>query len=528
MRAVLYTRVSSAEQVRNLSLDVQEKAGREYCERQGWEVDRIFREEGESAKTADRPQLQAMLAYLERARGKVGAVVVYDLSRLARNTLDHLLIRRQLQEAGVVLRAATQQMGESPEDEMLETVIAAVNRWDNQVRRRKTVAGMREALERGRWPWRAPLGYTNRQSEDGREKWIEPDPERAPLIRLAFERVASGLVSVEDVRQELGRRGLRTPAGRDLGKTTLHRLLSNPIYAGRLDVASWGLHVDGRHPAIVPLDLFQRVQRALSRPQERRAYTTGSTPDFPLRTVAACSCGLPLVAYWAHKGGRRTPLAYYRCTHTPCRVHVRAERLEGAFLGLLERLAVAPWVFDLFEVIVRERLESEAAAGRALAEAARRRLLALQGQLDRLTHAFIYRGAIDEDTYQRERGRLVVEVEDARVEAERSTGPFGNCEPALAFGRRLLQSPLFAWDQLDREQRPLFVRGVFPAGLTWLSAGDFANPAKCLMYLPVADFEARNVPGGVPSGPDLDRPGDALGGWLSAVERLAVALGVAA
>ena len=59
--AVLYVRVSTAEQVDNYSLATQERACRDYCEREGLTVDRVFREEGESAKTANRTQLRAPL-----------------------------------------------------------------------------------------------------------------------------------------------------------------------------------------------------------------------------------------------------------------------------------------------------------------------------------------------------------------------------------------------------------------------------------------------------------------------------------
>src|SRR5271166_4523641 len=56
--AIIYTRVSTGRQVENASLDTQEQVCKDYCARQGWAVLRVFREEGESAKTADRTQLQ--------------------------------------------------------------------------------------------------------------------------------------------------------------------------------------------------------------------------------------------------------------------------------------------------------------------------------------------------------------------------------------------------------------------------------------------------------------------------------------
>ena len=56
-RAFIYVRVSTQEQTNNLSLDTQRRLCIDYCERNGISVDRIFTEEGESAKTADRTQL---------------------------------------------------------------------------------------------------------------------------------------------------------------------------------------------------------------------------------------------------------------------------------------------------------------------------------------------------------------------------------------------------------------------------------------------------------------------------------------
>ena len=67
MKAMIYTRVSSEEQVSNLSLDVQEKTCRDYCARNGWTVEAVYREEGESAKTANRTELRRMLTDLRFA-----------------------------------------------------------------------------------------------------------------------------------------------------------------------------------------------------------------------------------------------------------------------------------------------------------------------------------------------------------------------------------------------------------------------------------------------------------------------------
>ncbi len=86
--AVIYVRVSTKEQTENLSLPTQLRACEEYCRRQGYDVVERFHEEGESAKTTDRSQLQALLKYCRAHKGKVHFVVVYNLTRFAREKYE--------------------------------------------------------------------------------------------------------------------------------------------------------------------------------------------------------------------------------------------------------------------------------------------------------------------------------------------------------------------------------------------------------------------------------------------------------
>ena len=63
-KAIIYTRVSTDEQVTNFSLGFQEKKCREYANKEGWRVVKVFREEGASAKTiAGRPVLRELVKY---------------------------------------------------------------------------------------------------------------------------------------------------------------------------------------------------------------------------------------------------------------------------------------------------------------------------------------------------------------------------------------------------------------------------------------------------------------------------------
>ena len=86
--AVIYVRVSTKEQTENLSLPTQLRACEEYCRRQGYEILERFHEEGESAKTTDRSQLQNLLTFCRLNKGRVNFVVVFNLTRFARDKYD--------------------------------------------------------------------------------------------------------------------------------------------------------------------------------------------------------------------------------------------------------------------------------------------------------------------------------------------------------------------------------------------------------------------------------------------------------
>ena len=146
--AVIYIRVSTKEQTENLSLPTQLRACEEYCRREGYEVLERFREEGESAKTADRPQLQGLLKYCRTHKGKVHFVVVFNLTRFAREKYDHFALRSHLKSLGISLRSATEPIDDTSTGKLMEGVLASFAQFDNDVRSDRTRAGMKAALDR--------------------------------------------------------------------------------------------------------------------------------------------------------------------------------------------------------------------------------------------------------------------------------------------------------------------------------------------------------------------------------------------
>src|SRR6266849_10917108 len=237
--AVIYVRVSTKEQTEKLSLPTQLRACEEYCERQGFEVLARFREEGESAKTADRTELQKLLHFCRTHEGKVQFVVVFNLTRFAREKYDDFALRAHLKSLGISLRSATEPIDDTSTGKLMEGVLAAFAQFDNDVRSDRTRAGMRAALELGRWTFPAPLGYLNAPKWSG--KSLVPDPERAAFVKQVFEDFATGRFTKQKVLARVTGLGLRTRRGMALSPQSFGQMMRNSIYIGRIESPEYGV-----------------------------------------------------------------------------------------------------------------------------------------------------------------------------------------------------------------------------------------------------------------------------------------------
>ena len=245
-RAVIYTRVSTEEQVREgMSLEAQEAACREYCQSHGLQLVRVFVEQGESAKTANRTQLKELVAFCREDRN-ISVVVVHRVDRFARFAQDHMQLRGLLAAMGVTLRSATEPIDDSSPGKFMETIFAGIAELDNNLRADRSSKGMRQKLENGFWTFPPPLGYEAGKDTQG-NKSLVPDPVRADLVSWAFERFSTGLYTRQQVLHEVTKRGLRTRKGDRVSAQTFEQTLRKPVYAGR--IAAWGINVQGRHQA---------------------------------------------------------------------------------------------------------------------------------------------------------------------------------------------------------------------------------------------------------------------------------------
>ena len=157
----IYVRVSTGRQVLGTGLETQERDCRAYAQREGWTILQIFREEGESAKTAKRTELQKMLRVCRSVNPRPNFVLIHALDRFARNGIDHDSLREELLKLGIKLRCVLTPLGETPYDRYIERVLSGLPQLDNELRGERSLAGMKMRVEQGRWTFKAPLGYVN-------------------------------------------------------------------------------------------------------------------------------------------------------------------------------------------------------------------------------------------------------------------------------------------------------------------------------------------------------------------------------
>ena len=147
--AVIYCRVSTDEQVENLSLSTQQSRSITYCSQNGWPVVKVFRDEGASAKSPQRDEFQRMLRYCVTSANHVGYVVVNDLSRFSRNANDLGTTRAVLLAAGVLLRSVTENIDETSGGNFMTSIFGAVHQLNNDVKSELTKTGMQAAAALG-------------------------------------------------------------------------------------------------------------------------------------------------------------------------------------------------------------------------------------------------------------------------------------------------------------------------------------------------------------------------------------------
>jgi DNA invertase Pin-like site-specific DNA recombinase len=237
MRVVLYARVSSEKQAeKDLSIPAQLKASRKYALQRNWEILSEYIDEAESARSVNRPAFQEMITVAKRKDKPFDIILVWKLSRFARNREDSFIYKSLLRKRGISLVSINEQIDDSAAGKLLEGMIEVIDEFYSANLAQDTMRGMKENVNRGFFNGGiVPFGYRKVKVSAGNSQKtkLEPDDIEASIVRYAFKMVKDGKGGKE-IARVLNSDGHRTRTGKLFGTTIINYWLRNPVYTGAL------------------------------------------------------------------------------------------------------------------------------------------------------------------------------------------------------------------------------------------------------------------------------------------------------
>lgn len=384
MNAIIYVRVSSVDQIDGTSLQSQEIACREYAQKQSMHVLRVFVEQGESAKFADRTELLRLLDFCKDSKNKISALIVWKLDRLARNVEDHFGIKATLRRHGVTVASVTEPIAADPNGKLLETILAGFAAFDNDVRCVRTIQGLQQRLKEGLYPWKPPLGYL--PPKIGHKTVPDrPDPLRFNQLQKAWQLFATGGYAKSDVVHMLNRWGVTSYRGKPIRPQTVDWIFRSSYYAGILKDPWTGAEYPGKHQAMVSPEQFARVQCVIAERARTQTHHRANE-QFPLRGLVRCpECHRYLTG--ASSQGRSKRYPYYNCWFRQCPMRNRslpAADVNAEFLNYLRDLSVAPPLARAVLDDIRSAVAAEHNGAKEAAAAVAERVRALKKKASEL------------------------------------------------------------------------------------------------------------------------------------------------
>lgn len=332
MKAVIYARYSSDSQ-REESIEGQLRECKEYAERNDITVLCTYIDRALSAKTDNRPEFQRMIK--DSAKGLFDIVLVWKLDRFARNRYDSAHYKAILKKNGTKVVSAKEAIAEDSTGILLESLLEGYAEFYSVELSEKIHRGQKEnALKGLNNGGGIPLGYLL-----GKDQRLEVDPVTAPVVVEIFTRYAEG-ETVRAIVESLNERGLQTKRNKPYSMSSFNAILKNRKYIGEYKYQD--VVIPGGVPAIVPQELFDRVQERMEK-NKRAPAMSKADEGFLLTTKLFCGkCGRLMVGEsgTSHTGKKHY---YYKCgsakRKTGCtKKAVKKDWIENLVVGRTMRM----------------------------------------------------------------------------------------------------------------------------------------------------------------------------------------------
>ncbi|MBZ9650170.1 recombinase family protein [Sphingobium sp. 3R8] len=491
--ALIYCRVSHAKQVtRGDGLSSQETSCREYADRMGYEVMRVFRDDF-TGKSADRAGIKAMLAFLKGCKGQT-VVIVDDPNRLARSLRTHYAIRDAIAKAGGKLESPKRVFADDPDDDILEIIEAAFAGEHRRKNAEQTMTRMRARAMNGYWVFQAPVGYRYEKASGGGKALVRDEP-LASIVKEALEGYASGRFgSQAEVKRFLEANPLFPKDRRGLiPNERATQILTQPLYAGYLEVPRWNLSLrKAQHEALISLETFDLIQDRLAG-KARAPSRKDINADFPMRGFVACGdCHHPMTATWSKGKGGRYP--YYMCRQHGCDSNgksIARAKVEESLEALVSSLTPARELVQLASAMFRDLWDRRAKEAKERRTALKLETAAVEkkiGQfLDRIVEANspTVISAYERKVVELERDKLILVENIAKCGT-----PARDYDEVFQTSMEFLSNPWNLWKTGQLEDRRAMLKLVFAGNLIYSRESGFQTPEISLPFKALEDISS--------------------------------------
>ena len=250
--AIIYARYSSDRQTEQ-SIEGQLRVCQEYAERNNITIVDTYIDRAMTGTNDNRPAFKKMLQDSNKKAWDI--VLVYKLDRFSRDKYEMAIHRRTLRNNSIKLVSAMENIPDTPEGIILESLLEGMNQYYSLELSQKVKRGMRENRKKGYFSGGTiPYGYR----KEGKKLAIDTDC--ANVVCFIYSEYASGKLITEIVKY-LNDKGIQNN-GRPFALNSVYKMLKNEYYTG---VYRYGDETYYNiYPRIVPQDLFNIVQNKIN------------------------------------------------------------------------------------------------------------------------------------------------------------------------------------------------------------------------------------------------------------------------
>lgn len=324
--AVIYARYSSDRQTEQ-SIEGQLHICEDYAKKNEILIVDTYIDRAMTGTNDNREAFQKMLADSDKKEWDY--VLVYKLDRFSRNKYEMAIHRKHLKDNGIKIVSVMENIPDSPEGILLESLLEGMNQYYNEELSQKTKRGMHETRLKGNF-----IGGIVNYGYSVVGNKVVLNEEEAPIVRQIFTDYANGK-TVVDIAKDLLTRGIRN-RGKIFQDHTLYVLLRREKYTGIYRIN--GVTYDNIYPRIVPQEIFDAVRRKAEKLKHgKHVYNI----NYLLRDKLVCGyCGKPVSSYTGTTQAGKI-MRYYRCyvariNKTSCpNLAIRKEILEQLVIDTL-------------------------------------------------------------------------------------------------------------------------------------------------------------------------------------------------